>query len=250
MHTAPVHSPKKAWKILVTEDDDELREEILVPCLSDAGFEVTAVANTREMYKQLLVGEVDLVLLDIGLPDEDGFSALEHLKKAQVRNVVMLTGHYSTQERLRSLYLGVDAHLPKPVDVSILIATLNNVLQRSTANAPMTPTPVDDAQQASPKELEVSPSWQIDHKSWHMTAPNGNDIALNPQERVIVNLLWASRGQVVKRDTLIEHLSQDYHDFDPHRLEVIVHRLRKKVLESTGMPLPVNTVRNLGYVFN
>ena len=107
-------------RILVVEDDLELREQILVPDLTEMGFDVQGAGSALEMYRYLIRSEVDAVVLDVGLPDEDGFSALTHLRRSADIAVVLLTGRSGSADQIRGLDGGADAYLVKPVETEVL----------------------------------------------------------------------------------------------------------------------------------
>jgi DNA-binding response OmpR family regulator len=91
-------------------------------------------------------------------------------------------------------------------------------------------------------------TWELNPQDCFFYAPNCNKVRLSFAERKIVELLMQSPGKVVSRDSMIIALDRDNSDYDSHCLEVAIHRLRRKVLAATGLPLPLSTVRGLGYV--
>ncbi|PBJ81802.1 hypothetical protein CMZ84_14020 [Lysobacteraceae bacterium NML93-0399] len=206
---------------------------ILVPALRRSGFEATGVPNALALYREMVATRFDLILLDVGLPDEDGFAIAQHLRLALPRmGLVMLTGFVSDQDRLRGLEAGVDAYLGKPVDVATVIATLRNLARRLEFDPPEAP----------------SQTWTFDEPGWRFVSPGGRALDLGSSERTFLAELTKRPGTPVEREVLIAALGEDSDAFDPHRLEMIVHRLRKKCLQETGQELPVRTVRGVGYL--
>lgn len=224
-------------RVLVVEDDEELRERILVPGLRGAGFAACGVGSALEMYRELLSRDADVVVLDVGLPDEDGFDAAAHLRETTRAGIVMLTGRQSSRDRVRGLDTGADAYLVKPVDMAVLVATVRSVLRRTQATPSTTPPQHSDGR------------WNLAADGWHLVAPDGARVLLGHGERVLLERLARERGTVVARDVLAPELIAAMEDFDPHRIEMLVHRLRRKVLAATGLRLPLETVRGAGYVF-
>lgn len=220
-------------RIAVVEDDAELREEILLPLLRGAGYEATGFDSALSLYRDLMSCRYDLVLLDVGLPDEDGFAIARHLRGAAPKvGLVMLTGHACPSSRLRGLEAGVDAYLTKPIDSAELVATLRNLERR-----------LDFGETAS-----VRPRWRLDQHGWQLLLPDGRAVELSLPERRLLAELAATPREPVTREALMAALAEDADDFDPHRLEMLIHRLRKKCLQATGQELPVRTVRGIGYV--
>lgn len=218
-------------RIALLEDDAELREQILVPGLRDLGFVVASLGSAAELYLCLSTQTFDIVVLDVGLPDQDGFTVARHLRQSSPVGIVMLTGRGSTPDRIRGLAEGADAYLSKPVELELLGATLHSLARRLR----------DD-------HSSESTGWHLDAKGWRLSTPHGHQVELNQAERNVLGQLLAARGEVVGRETLIASLTPDVFDFDPHRLETLVHRLRSKVRAMTGMKLPLRAVHGVGYV--
>ncbi|MDR7191787.1 response regulator transcription factor [Luteimonas terrae] len=220
-------------RVAVVEDDDELREEILLPLLRREGFEAIGMPSALSLYRDLVATPFDLILLDVGLPDDDGFAIARHLRKAASKvGLVMLTGYASAPSRLRGLEAGVDAYLTKPIDSAELVATLRNLERR-----------LDSRDAALPRI-----GWKLDELGWKILLPDGRSIELSLPERRLMAQLAATPREPVTREALMAVLAEDADDFDPHRLEMLIHRLRKKCLQATGQELPVRTVRGVGYV--
>lgn len=225
-------------RLAVVEDDAELREKILLPTLRAAGFDATGMASALHLYRAWAGSHFDLVLLDVGLPDDDGVEIARHLRGLSPSlGIVMYTGLGRSLDRVRGLRAGVDAYLVKPLDMDEVVETLCNVHGRRTATAP--------SDQAAPG----TQGWRLDRQGWSLSAPGGVAIALSQAERQIMVLLAASPNAPVSRDVLIAHLTGDVDEFDPHRLEMLVYRLRQKCREASGEALPVRAVRGVGYLF-
>ena len=220
--------------VLVVEDDAELRDKILVPGLHAFGFDAVGVGSAAELFRLIGDGRFQLIVLDIGLPDDDGFAVASRLHAESTMGIVMLTGLDSTADRVRGLRGGADVFLSKPVDLEVLAASLHSLARRIHG--------------ASPVAVPATPGWRLEAGGWRLLAPNGVVVALSMPERIIVNRLSASPEQPVARDTLIDALSVHIDDFDPGRLEMLIHRLRRKVATKAGHDLPLTAVRRVGYM--
>jgi two-component system response regulator PhoP len=223
------------FKVAVLEDDEILREQILVPDLNRLGFDVEGFATSAALYRRMVGNTFQLLVMDIGLRDDDGFAVARHLRSTLPIGIVSLTARAGRDDRLRGLDEGIDAWLLKPVDIDVLAATLKS-LGRRLRESSNDPTPL----------LPVG--WRIPEGSWSLHAPNGESVLLNLQERRVLLRLLATPGQPATREQLIGDLAGLGADFDPHRLEMLVHRLRRKVAERLGEELPLRTVRGCGYV--
>jgi DNA-binding response OmpR family regulator len=236
---APIDSPHstemlKPLYVLLLEDDELLRDRILVPQLRQFGFEVKAIGYVAELTTAIEQRKPDIVLLDIGLPDSDGFEVTRRLRgELPETGIVMLTGRAENIDRVRGLSEGADAYLAKPVDIDVLVATLYSVARR------LKPSTV----------LASSRSrWRLDSDGWLLVSPTGGRVMLSKTERRLLEMLMLHPDQVMLRDELIGVLTDDVAAFDPHRLDSLVHRLRRKVLSTVGEPLPLDAVHGTGYL--
>ena len=221
---------------MVVEDDNELRERILVPGLRSEGFEVDSSDSAMTLYRALSLRSWDLFVVDIGLPDENGFEVARHLRQRGEAGIVILTGRASAEDQVRGLDGGADAYLSKPVGVDVLADALRSVLRRIAPGAQVVvPVP-------------MRAGWCLQQQGWQLVSPSGSRVALARGERLLLTLLTNATGEVVEREVIIDRLRSDDREFDPHRLEMLVHRLRRKVRAASGEDLPLNTVRGLGYL--
>jgi len=223
---------------MVVEDDGELRDRILVPGLRDHGFDADGVGSAMELYRALNLRAYDLFVLDIGLPDESGLGVARHLRELGSVGIVMLTGLAGDDDHVRGLDGGADAYLAKPVGVGVLAATLRSVLRRTGRGMPIAHGPAP------------APSgWRLDQQGWKLVSPAGVQVALSGSERSLLDLLAHAAGSVVEKEAILQRLcGGDAAYADPHRLEVLVHRLRRKVQLVADAELPLITVRGQGYM--
>lgn len=228
--------PKKL-SVMVVEDEDELREQFLVPGLRQEGFDVDGAGSAMDLYRALSLRSYDLFVVDIGLPDESGFTVTQHLRKLGDVGIVMLTGRNGSEDHIRGLDEGADAYLAKPVGIDVLAATVRSILRRTSPRAQM-PLPRDPP----------TAGWGLVAQGWRLTSPAGVELALSAGERLFLTLLVETKGVVVARDLVLQHLGSEAEDFDLHRLEMLIHRLRRKVHAATGCELPLTTVRGIGYL--
>jgi len=175
-------------RLLLIDDDALLRDRVLTPRLRQFGFEVMAIGHVGEMAQAIERRKPDIVLLDIGLPDHDGFEVSRTLR-AQFSDIgiVMLTGRSETSDRVRGLSEGADAYLSKPVEIDVLVATLHSVARRlkSPSNPPA-----------------PAGTWKLDSDDWLLLSPSGGRVILSKTERLLLEELMKQPNQVVVRDIL------------------------------------------------
>ena len=145
-------------RLAVVEDDAELREQILLPVLRAAGFDATGLDSALQLYRSWAGSPFDLVLLDIGLPDDDGVEIARHLRGLSPSpGIVIYTGHGRSLDRLRGLRAGVDAYLVKPLDMDEVVETLRNVHARLAAPAGQVP-----------HAAALAGCWSLDRQGWSL----------------------------------------------------------------------------------
>jgi DNA-binding response OmpR family regulator len=233
---SPIPLPCRSLSIALLEDDAELREQILLPGLRHLGFDVTAMASAAELYLQLPQTSFDILVLDVGLPDQDGFTVTRYLRGSSSIGIVMLTGRGGTADRVHGLSMGADAYLAKPVNMDVLAATLHSLGRRLGSNP------------AAISHEKARLGWRLHSNGWSLVAPGGGVVTLTLAERCVLGQLMAKAGEAVSRETLIAALTPDIYDFDPHRLETLIHRLRRKVSSATREALPLRALHGVGYV--
>ncbi len=216
-------------RVAVVEDDPDLLEE-LAAGLEEQGFRVIACPSAEAFWRASAQMEFDVVVLDVGLPGEDGYSVLRRLSDRMDIGKVMLTARALPAEQALGLRSGADAYLTKPTDLIVLAATLRSVLRRMRNAVP-------------------TQAWRLVDGGWSLRAPDGQLFELTGSERAVMESLMERPGEAIARDALIERLSDGASDFDPHRLDVLVHRLRKK-LSNRRLRLPVRAIYRGGFVFS
>lgn len=219
--------------VLVVEDHADLCEEI-VSYLQACGMTVRAAENGRTMDEALAVRQPDVILLDLGLPEEDGVLIARRLMAAGRTGIIIITARGRVEDRILGLNAGADIYLTKPLDMRELEAAIGSVMRRRNgtggpAGAPV-PTPVRP--------------WRLDAARWRLIAPGGGMVALTGAEFRLLSPFFEAPETVVDRQTLADRL-----EVDARGLDLVIHRLRRKVELDTGEVLPLRTVRGRGYAF-
>ncbi|MDV3469361.1 winged helix-turn-helix domain-containing protein [Stenotrophomonas sp. C3(2023)] len=174
-------------------------------------------------------------------PEEDEAAVASALRaRYPALGVVLLAATADVGAQVRALVLGADACLCEPVEPSMLVATLHSLARRlqSSARAGQIPAVV----------LEAG-GWRLLGGGWRLSAPDGQTVALTKSERPLLSRLLQQPGELVLREQLIAVLTSDVFEFDTHRLDSLIHRLRRKVAHQCAHPLPLSAVHGEGYVF-
>jgi DNA-binding response OmpR family regulator len=223
-------------RVLVLGDGELRGDDSLSIRLKNFGFEVMEI-GTDAVLMTTVTGKIpDIVLLDIGLPDANAFGLIRRLRSdLPETGIVMLTGRSERVDHVRSLNDGADAYFIKPVDISVLVATLHSVLRR------LKPTTMPALRRGR---------WHLDSDGWVMVSPAGVNIKLSKAERCLMETLMRCAGEIISRDTLIRVLWGNISSFGTHRLESVVYRLRRKVLDTSGEPLPIDAIHGVGFVLS
>lgn len=225
-------------RVLVVEDDAELRDMIMLPGLARYGFEPIGLGSAIELYRWLVSNSCPLVILDIELPDDDGFTIAKHLRETTSAGIIMVTGRNSKLDHIRGLNEGADMYFSKPIDMDLLANALQSLARRMSLGT-----------SARSGERAVTETWRLEAEGWRLISPNGTVIALSLTERIIMMMLQ-NEGKPVSREKLIDGLAEVVEDFDPGRMEMLIHRLRRKVEVKSGQALPLSSVRRLGYMLS
>jgi DNA-binding response OmpR family regulator len=149
-------------RIAVVDDDDVLRDDVLVPRMRHYGFDLVPMRNAEQLQASLVDAPPHIVVLDVGLPDANGFGLARSLRESwPSMGVVMLTGRSDTADRIRGLNEGADAYLSKPVDLGLLAATLHSIARRVQPG----------------RVARQTPAWRLDAEGWCLVSPRGRNDA-------------------------------------------------------------------------
>lgn len=234
----PTTSARRPLHVAIVDDDHQLRDLVLLPGLREHGFVVTGLGSAAELQAAMQVCQFDIIVLDLGLPDSDGLDLTTRIRPGSDIGIILLTGRADDQSRIRGLSAGADAFLTKPVTIDVLAASLGSLARRLGNPAPNATI-----------NTTTCASWQMGGSGWRLVTPSGERITLSRSERDVLTQLLATPGEPVARETLIASLTDDVHGFDPHRLEMLIHRLRAKIARHWSGDNPVQAVRGRGYLF-
>jgi two-component system copper resistance phosphate regulon response regulator CusR len=217
-------------RLLLAEDESHAGQ-YLVKGLEENGFLVDWVRNGVDAVHQSRSASYDLIILDVGLPDMDGWTALRDIRKDQQTPVLFLTARDRVEDRVRGLELGADDYLVKPYAFSELLARVRALLRRGKSQEP-------DTMRVS--DLEV-------HLLRRRVERGGQRVDLTAKEYALLLLFLRRQGEVLSRTLIAEQVWDMNFDSDTNVVEVAVRRLRAKIDDPFATKL-IHTVRGFGYV--
>jgi two-component system OmpR family response regulator len=227
-----------AARVLVVDDDPAIRE-MLAGYLAEHGYEVAQAASGKEMRVELERQVPAAVLLDIGLPGEDGLTLARFVRERYDVAIIMVTGAGDVVDRVAGLEVGADDYIAKPFDPRELRARLKSVLRRV------------EKKESSPKggaRVRVG-RCLLDMKSRQLTDTKGNEIPLTAMEFDLLKAFIERPNQVLSRDQLLTMTrNREWEPFD-RSIDIRVTRLRRKVEADPDRPRAIRTVRGAGYMF-
>ena len=225
--------------LLVIDDDREIRD-LLARFLSKHGYRVTAAKDAREARRCLADGRIDLVILDVMMPGEDGLTLCRDLRAKLATPIIMLTAMGEDTDRIVGLEMGADDYLPKPFNPRELLARIKAVLRRANALPPVDP-------EERGKLLRFA-GWTLDLGRRRLESPAGTPIELSTGEYELLVALAERPQRVLNRDQLLDLArGRAAIPFD-RSIDVQVSRLRRKIEADSRNPQLIQTVWGGGYM--
>src|SRR5262245_28476370 len=227
-------------RVLIVDDDSAVRD-MLAEYLASHGYEGAQAESGAAMRAALERAVPDVVLLDVGLPGEDGFALARFLRERYRLGIIMVTGAGAVVDRVVGLEVGADDYIAKPFDLREVLARLKSVLRR-----------------LEPKRAE-GPSTRrgripvgrclLDLDAHQLSDAAGRDVALTSMEFDLLKALSAHPNQVLSRDRLLTLTrKREWEPFD-RSIDILIARLRRKIEDQPDRPRVIRTVRGAGYMF-
>lgn len=233
--TKPCRRKQQHDTILIVEDEPRLRKD-LSDFLTLSGFSATAVATAREMRAALADDRKPaVIILDVGLPDGNGFKLAAEIRRAHRCGIIMLTALGDSDDRVQGFESGDDIYLVKDSTLREVEAAIRSLLRRTGELSD--PGPGSDDR------------WVLDSTSWHLISPNQHTLKLTATEFAFMTVLCKRSGEACEREQLMEILMRPRSNFDNRHLDAVVSRLRRKIELHSKLPAPIKVVYGVGYTF-
>jgi two-component system phosphate regulon response regulator OmpR len=227
-----------ATRVLVVDDDPAIRK-MLVEYLTEHGYDVAQAASGEAMRVELARGAFSAVLLDIGLPGEDGLTLARFLRERHDVAIIMVTGAGDVVDRVAGLEVGADDYIAKPFDPRELRARLKSVLRRFEGKG---------EKKASSGKIAIG-RCTLDLQSRTLSDAKGREIPITAMEFELLKALTGHPNQVLSRDQLLTMTrNREWEPFD-RSIDIRITRLRRKLEEDPAHPRAIRTVRGAGYMF-
>ncbi|HJT97239.1 MAG TPA: response regulator [Rhodanobacteraceae bacterium] len=225
--------------LLVVDDDPDI-VQLIARYLSMHGFRITSAADGNAMREAIAREPVDLVLLDLGLPGEDGLELTRYLRQHWRGPIIIVTGRGESVDRVVGLELGADDYVTKPFDLRELLARVRSVLRRTSERAPAS---------AETGAAFAFAGFRLDPRSRELRDPCGATVDLTTGEYALLKLLVEHPNRVLSRDDLMSWMhGRDAGPYD-RAIDVQIGRLRRKIEADPAEPALIKSVRGAGYLF-
>jgi DNA-binding response OmpR family regulator len=228
----------RTHNILIVDDDPRLCRA-LARYLKAEGYAVRTAASGVEMHERIAVERPDLVLLDLMLPGEDGFTLARELRAHSDLAIMFLTGKADTTDKVAGLDLGADDYITKPFSERELLARIRSVLRRTC-----------EARAEHPEaagSVACFAGWRLDLEGYELTSPAGEPVALTPHEFQLLAALVRHGNRVLTRDAILDLVAGRDWSPDDRSVDVLVGKLRRKIEAGAQSPTLIETVRGVGY---
>jgi len=228
-------------KILILDDEQEFLDDI-VDYFTLMDYEVTGITDGRSLEAAIKDFDPHVIIIDILLDGENGLKIIKKISGGSKAGIILLSNLNEAEIQVAGFEVGADAFLTKGTDLSVIRATVEAVVRRTCAPAPVT-LPTNNA----PHSNETS--WSLNKAGWKLLAPNDMEVALNDAEIAIIDVLIKRPGIAVKREKLLAQTNKPDTIENQRYLDVVIQRLRNKIKTQSKTPVPIKSVYGKGYVF-
>jgi DNA-binding response OmpR family regulator len=225
-------------KILVVDDDADVLD-MVTDYLTQEGFAVSAAHNAAEARRLMNEQSLQLAILDLRMPGEDGLSLARHLREHYALGIIMLTAADRVMDRVVGLEVGADDYLVKPFDLRELLARVRSVLRRASPQA---------AANLGEGRVRFG-RCALDLGSHRLFEENGREVALTATEFDLLQMFARHPNRVLSRDEILDLTRNRERDPFDRSVDLHITRLRRKIEYNADTPQTIKTVRGAGYMF-
>ncbi|MDQ2695628.1 MAG: response regulator [Pseudomonadota bacterium] len=234
-----MNEPGDRHSILVVDDEPDICQ-LVERFLVREGYRVHIAGDGDAMRRILARTKIDLILLDVRLPGEDGLTLAREVRQSTAVAIIMLTSKNDVIDRVAGLETGADDYVPKPFHPRELLARIRAVLRRTQSSAPPA--------RPAPSTIGFS-GWRLNCETRELASPAGENVPLSPAEFDLLHVFLQHPNRVLSRDYLLDMTrGRAASPFD-RAIDVHISHLRKKLEPDPKQPTLIRTIRNAGYLF-
>lgn len=227
-------------RVLIIDDDKRLRD-LISSYLIQNGFCVEVAACGEDAFRNINIEAIDIIILDINLPGDDGLSICQKLRRSKVLTpIIMLTARSEDSDRINGLEIGADDYLVKPFNPRELVARIRAVLRRYDLS--------DKSSRHTNSLIYQFSHYLLDTKK-QVLLKNNELIHLSSAEYLLLEILLLNAGKPLSRDQLVLSMTSREHQPDQRAIDMLVSRLRKKIDHADSKVSLIRTIRGVGYIF-
>lgn len=231
---------------VMTVDDDENLQMVLTHYLESEGYGVLCASSGQDLKDKLQVSKPNVVLLDLVLPDTDGFSLLGHIRSQYSYPVIVVSGKSDTTEKVVCLEMGADDYMTKPFEMRELSARIKAVLRRAAEREKADAN--GSGAQAAEQNIRFG-EWLLDRAKLQVFNDKGVSADLTTGEFKLLDTLIKAGGRVLSREFLFDVTRESDYDSYDRAVDIQIGRLRKKLQDDPKESRYIKTVRGAGYMF-
>jgi two-component system OmpR family response regulator len=228
--------------VTIVEDDPDVRA-VLARCLGADGYQVTALESGAGIEDVIASSQVDLVIIDIGLPDIDGLTITQQIRRHSDVGIIIVSGRGDLADRVVGLEIGADDYVTKPFEPREILARVRSVLRRGRRQE-------TDTRPADGHDTYHFGEWKLDATAQALHDNAGRPIALTSGEFRLLEAMVTRANRVLSRDQLMDACYGNNSPAFDRSIDVCVGRLRRKLHDDPRNPAIIRTVRNGGYIFS
>jgi two-component system OmpR family response regulator len=232
---------------ILSVDDDVNLHGVMGHYLEQEGYTFVSATNAQEFARMLETSKPDVILLDLMLPDSDGFTLLAQVRAKTRAPVIVVSGKDQTVDRVVGLEMGADDYLVKPFEMRELVARIKAVLRRAAQE------PAASGEKENPlskADRIVFNGWTLDRLQYQVFDPDGKSAELTSGEFRLLEALVSAPHRVLTREHLFDLTRQGEFEAFDRAIDIQIGRIRKKIADDPRSPRLIKTVRGVGYLFS
>jgi len=228
--------------VTIVEDDPDVRA-LLTRSLDSDGYQVTALESGVGIEDAIASNQIDLVILDIGLPDMDGLTIMQKIRRTSDVAIIIVSGRGDLADRVVGLEIGADDYITKPFEPREILARVRSVLRRGSRQGGAAAVP------AEAHQLYAFGNWRLDTTAQALHDDSGRPVSLTSGEFRLLEAMVTRANRVLTRDQLMDICYGNNSPAFDRSIDVCIARLRRKLQDDPRNPAVIRTVRNGGYIF-